>query len=277
MPNRIIKESICTSENIDQLTPFQETAFIRLMVNCDDFGRFDGRLKVLSSRLFPLKDVTTEQMQETLDALIAANLVTVEQGYGKPVVIMKTWGKHQRSRATETKYPLPSDNQPSATCGQLSASCGQLSADDSKAQETADNCARIRNRIRNNNSLFDNRNRNTEGLIDDDEAHEIQSEQNRVLDAAEDAGFQKTNSVRAGLLKLYADYGLDKMLTGIDSCVKHSASNLAYLEAVLKGTPRKRKAQVSAQDYEQRDYSNVQDELASELAQEIAQMKAGAV
>lgn len=121
------------------------------------------------------------------------------------------------------------------------------------------------------------RNEITSSFLDDDEAHEIQSEQNRVLDAAEDAGFQKTNSVRAGLLKLYADYGLDKMLTGIDSCVKHSASNLAYLEAVLKGTPRKRKAQVSAQDYEQRDYSNVQDELASELAQEIAQMKAGAV
>ena len=27
MPNRIIKESICASENVDQLSPFHETFF----------------------------------------------------------------------------------------------------------------------------------------------------------------------------------------------------------------------------------------------------------
>ena len=43
MPNRIIKESICTSENIDQLSPFCETVFYRLIVNVDDYGRIDAR------------------------------------------------------------------------------------------------------------------------------------------------------------------------------------------------------------------------------------------
>ena len=55
MPNRIIKESICTSENVDRLTAFQETAFVRLIVNCDDFGRFFGNPKILASRLFPFR------------------------------------------------------------------------------------------------------------------------------------------------------------------------------------------------------------------------------
>ena len=44
MPNRIIKESICTSDNVDQLTAFEETVFVRLIVNCDDFGRMDGMI-----------------------------------------------------------------------------------------------------------------------------------------------------------------------------------------------------------------------------------------
>lgn len=96
-------------------------------------------------------------------------------------------------------------------------------------------------------------------FIDDDDAHKIQAEQDRVLDAAEDAGFMKSNSVRAGLLKLYAEYGLEKMLAGFESCVKHGAANLAYLEACLKDTPKKPKAKVVAQDYTQRDYSTDPD------------------
>ena len=42
MPNRIIKESICTSCEIDSLTPEQEVFFYRLIVNCDDYGRMDA-------------------------------------------------------------------------------------------------------------------------------------------------------------------------------------------------------------------------------------------
>lgn len=111
------------------------------------------------------------------------------------------------------------------------------------------------------------------GFMDDDEAHEIQSEHNRVLDAAEDAGFKCSNSERATLLKLYAEHGLEKMLSAFESCVKHSAPNLAYLEACLKGTPRKK---VPAQDFPQRDYSGVETEMMDNLAAEIDAMKRGA-
>ena len=55
MPNRIIKESVCTSDSVDGLSWFEEVFFYRLIVNCDDYGRFDARPAVLKSRLFPLK------------------------------------------------------------------------------------------------------------------------------------------------------------------------------------------------------------------------------
>ena len=248
MPNRIIKESICTSDSIDQLTPFEETVFVRLMVNCDDFGRFDARPKILSAKLFPLKDIGVDEMRNALSALVNADLVTVYEVDGKPYLHLNSWEKHQQTRATKSKYPAP-----------LDSICNQVIADDSK-------CARIRIR----NTLFDNR--NSDSLIGDDEAHAIQAEQNRVLDAAEDAGFLNSNSVRAKLLKLYADNGLERMLNAFESCVKHGAPNLAYLEACLKDAPRKAKPRVPAQDFEQRDYTDVQKQLEDETANRVVEM-----
>ena len=43
MPNRILKESIRTSDTIGELSWFEEVLFYRLIVSCDDYGRFDGR------------------------------------------------------------------------------------------------------------------------------------------------------------------------------------------------------------------------------------------
>lgn len=112
-------------------------------------------------------------------------------------------------------------------------------------------------------------------FISDNEASRIQREQNRVLDAAEDAGFKMTNDVMASLTALFADYGLSKMLDGLKSCSEHGAVNLAYLRAVLKGKPKQAKILTPAQDFEQRDYSKVDDEMMSSLAKEMEAFKRG--
>lgn len=113
----------------------------------------------------------------------------------------------------------------------------------------------------------------SEPMIADEEAHKIRLEQDRVIDAAEDAGFRMSNDVRASLIALYADNGLDKLLDGLKSCSEHGAANLAYLRAVLRGTPKRRKPQVIAQDFEQRDYSDVPDQMMNDLAREIEKMR----
>lgn len=127
MPNRIIKESICTSDSIDQLTAFQETLFYRLIVRCDDYGRFDGRPKIISSSCFPLRDIRTQQIEEALRALTSAELVTLYQVGGKPFLQMKTWDRHQQIRAKRSKYPAPD--------GEMNTSdiiCNQMISSDSK-------------------------------------------------------------------------------------------------------------------------------------------------
>lgn len=109
MPNRIIKESICTSDSIDALTAFEEVVFYRLIVNCDDFGRLDARPKVLVAKLFPLKDMKPSDMEAALQSLVSAGLITLYQVDGKPYLQMNTWDRHQTRRANKSKYPGPDE------------------------------------------------------------------------------------------------------------------------------------------------------------------------
>ena len=97
-------------------------------------------------------------------------------------------------------------------------------------------------------------------FIDDDDAAAIQGEHDQVLNAAEDAGFARNTATRTILMKLFSQYGAQKMLDGIASCVKYGVPTIAYLEGCLKGEPRKAKTDVPAQKYEQRDYSGEQEE-----------------
>ena len=55
MPNRIIKESICISASIDLLSDKAENLFYRLIVNCDDYGRIDGRPIIIQTKCYPLR------------------------------------------------------------------------------------------------------------------------------------------------------------------------------------------------------------------------------
>ena len=239
MPNRILKESICTSDSIDRLSLFNEVFFYRLIVNCDDYGRMDARPRILLSRLFPLREVAFGDIVSAIVALSDAGLITTYNVDGKPYLQMKTWDKHQQVRAKKSKYPSPDDS-----------ACNQVIADDYKCP---------RNPIQ---SLSESESLSlSEGMLEDDEAHAIQSEQNKVLDAAEDAGFKMSNNVRAALIALYAENGLEKMLEGMKSCSEHGAPNIAYLRACLRGKPKQAKAKVVAQDYEQRDYSDVDKQV----------------
>lgn len=156
---------------------------------------------------------------------------------GKKGGLNTSYGKHQQMTA-------------------IASNCKQVQANDS-------NCSN-----KNKNKNID-KEQESESFIADADAHKIQTEQNRVLDAAEDAGFKMSNNVRAALTALYADFGLVKVLDGIKSCSEHGAANLAYLRAVLNGKPKQAKAVVPAQDYSQRDYSEVQDGIMDRQSERI--------
>jgi len=124
MPNRIIKESIRTSETIDKLSTFEETLFYRLIVSCDDYGRFDGRSSIVKGSCFPLKDnITRKNIEDALDKLASVGLVSLYEVDGKPFLLLPSWSKHQNIRAKKSKYPEPNKDMNASVC-----KCMQMNA-----------------------------------------------------------------------------------------------------------------------------------------------------
>ena len=109
MPDRIIKESSCTSDTLASLTDFEERFWWRLTVNCDDFGRSDARPAILKSKLFPLMDKTHKDISKALNRLASVGLVKVYEVDGRPFLQVVKWDKHQRIRAKRSKIPSPDD------------------------------------------------------------------------------------------------------------------------------------------------------------------------
>ncbi len=123
MPNRILKESICTSPTIEQLTVEEEVFFYRLMVACDDYGIFDARPPILRARCFPLKldRVSDADVRRWLARLQEVGLLTLYAVKGQPYLQLTTWGSHQQIRAQRSKFPPPdiADEDSAITCNQL--------------------------------------------------------------------------------------------------------------------------------------------------------------
>lgn len=137
MPNRILKESICSSDSINELSSFEETFFYRLIVNCDDYGRFDARPAILKARLFPLKDrVTLKNIEDALVKLAEVGCVKLYRVDSKPFLYLPAWEVHQNVRAKKSRYPEPSvENEETAGDSNIKASeniCMQMNTSASK-------------------------------------------------------------------------------------------------------------------------------------------------
>ena len=121
MPNRIIKESICTSEDIAGLSMGAEILFYHLMVKADDFGVYFGNEQIIKNTCFPLKssEIKLKQVESWLNELVNAGLLFAYIAEdGKKYVQFTKWSKHQQIRAKKSKYPL------------FDSTCNQLISDD---------------------------------------------------------------------------------------------------------------------------------------------------
>lgn len=154
MPNRIIKESIRTSDSINSLNWFEECLFYRLVVSCDDYGRFDGRPAIIKGTCFPLKEnVTVKTIKDALNKLATAELVNLYTVDGKPYLSLPTWEQHQTRRASKSKYPSPDDGE-------------MISSENNCMQMNADVHV-FENGIRNRNTINDNNKRGAETPLAD--------------------------------------------------------------------------------------------------------------
>ena len=108
MPNRLLRDGVCTSELINLLTSDEEVMFYRLLVCCDDYGYADARPAILKAQCFPLKEsVTPAHIDRWLQGLAGKGLVARYRKDDKPYLAVNKWEQRVRSRQ---KYPGPTDD-----------------------------------------------------------------------------------------------------------------------------------------------------------------------
>ena len=114
MPTRYLKPGICDSDAIDKCTPMAECLYYRLLVNVDDFGRFDARSKVIRASCFPLKEtITLEEIEELLRVLVVCKLIHLYTTVCEERFIQfRKWDNVPRSKLS--KFPAMDE-----TCIQL--------------------------------------------------------------------------------------------------------------------------------------------------------------
>lgn len=136
MPNRIIKESVCSSETIDRMTWFEECFFCRLWTACDDYGRMDARPAILKSKLFPLKErLSLKDIQNALQKMVDIGCVITYECDGKPYLYLPSWEVHQQVRAKRSKYPAPE-----STCNHMISDAGTCPRNPIQSESESNSC-----------------------------------------------------------------------------------------------------------------------------------------
>lgn len=109
MSDRVIKESIKRSPQIDQLTWFEEVVYYRMILTADDNGVLDGRSVVLKSDLFPTKEsITNKAMQDAVNKLEKLSLIERIRQNDREYLHLTTWAKYQTaSAAGQPAKPTP--------------------------------------------------------------------------------------------------------------------------------------------------------------------------
>lgn len=136
MPNRIIKESIHTSEKISALTDAQFRLWVGLVTYVDDYGRGDARPAIIKGAVFPLRRcVTLREIEKGLQGLADADCVRLYKVDDKPYLYFPNWEAHQRIQTKRSKFPAPV-----STVGDGEVPLESESKSKSEFESSRDNC-----------------------------------------------------------------------------------------------------------------------------------------
>jgi hypothetical protein len=137
MPNRILKDTIWTSPNLNKLTTEAELFFYRLLPLPDDHGCFAADPHILKGRLFPFKhDWTSDVICRQLTALVNNDIIALWVEDNKLYGIILNFAKHQRIRSLhnrktpEPKIEIYNNQQVIEYLSSIDSECRQVSSTD---------------------------------------------------------------------------------------------------------------------------------------------------
>lgn len=113
MPNRILKESICESRGLSEVSFFAEDLYKRLITYADDYGRFNADYQIILARLYPreIGIVTVDDIEDAVTELIGAEKIALYTAQPRKEIYgcFPNWANHQRVRDSKQKFPAPDD------------------------------------------------------------------------------------------------------------------------------------------------------------------------
>ena len=240
MPNRIIKESIITSETLAELTGDEERLFWRLIVLADDFGRFHGDQLLLRPMCFPrLIDRVSQSEFDTWFARLCSPEIDLIRPYevdGKRYVQITTWDKHQQRRAKKSKFPAPPTNasanqQPLAHVD----TCTQMISDDSTCNQMPANVPVFENVFENENDHAGGR--ETSSSSSDGQALSLQPEPEVIPEREWErlAGRVVTSTQSQEIQQFLAD-GMEPevIVWAIETAVAEGKRNWSYARGIIR-------------------------------------------
>jgi len=109
MPNRILKDTIHTSPNLNALSPLAERHFYRLLPVPDDFGCFEATALVVKGKCYPLRpEVKTSEIDKWHQEMVEQQIIRLWKQDGRQFGQFLNWDKHQRVRSLhQRKTPEP--------------------------------------------------------------------------------------------------------------------------------------------------------------------------
>ena len=253
MPNRILKESIRISDSIDRLSWFEEVLFYRLIVSCDDYGRYDGRPAIIKNMLFPLKEnLTLQTVTKAINNLASAELVVLYEFEGKPYLYLPGWNEHQAVRAKKSKFPAPED-------GVITHEiiCKQMKADESK-------CLR--------NPIQSNTNPNSKAEAVDERAHARVTSPPPEKGGAVEAYMARINPTPSSasmyeLIDFEKKLGTPVCLRAIDEALDANARTWTYVKAILRNKEANGVTSLEEWDRQEADRLNAKHRKTAQAAE----------
>lgn len=111
MPNRLIKETIHTSERVNAMTDFEFRLWVSLITYVDDYGRGDARPAIIKGICFPLReDLTNKDVEDALIGLAGLGCIVFYDADDQHLFYFPHWDEHQRIRSKRSKFPAPVSN-----------------------------------------------------------------------------------------------------------------------------------------------------------------------
>ena len=243
------------------MTPIEEVTFYRLLVNADDYGCFDAREAVVKSRLFPLKDtMKLSEVGKILDRLAETGLITRYTKDGKPFLCVNKWGEHQRLRVSRHKYPTPDEAD---SLPQVAASCGEKSLESESESESESEIESESEKRKAQETWFE---------------RFWKAYPRKVNRVGARKAFDKIKPDEALLEKIIAAIG--KQIES-EQWTKDGGQYIPHPATWLNGhrwedelAPARPGKVLPGQDFKQRDYSDVENQIMNNLAKEMEEFKA---